>query len=83
MHLRRDRGGEGMNLTEIDEKKYQKDIRIEASTEVVELINYKQRRVFSNILYRNMNEWERGYRYALDELETDVIVLKGVNRNDI
>lgn len=67
-----------MSLTEIDEKKHQKAIRTEAFTEVVELINYKQRRAFSNILYRNMNEWERGYRYALDELETDVKALKGL-----
>ncbi len=66
-----------MNLTETDEKKRQKTIRTEAFTEVLELINYKQRRVFADIVLRNMNEWERGYRYALDELEADVDALKG------
>lgn len=65
-----------MNLTEINEKKCQKAIRTKTLTEVVELINYKQRLVFSNMLYRNMNEWGRGYRYALDEVEGDVKALK-------
>lgn len=65
-----------MNLTEIDEKKHQIAIRADAFTEVVELINYKQRRVFVDIVLRNTNEWKRGYRYALDELETDVNALK-------